>query len=463
MNRRLIARLDIKNGRVIKGISFEGLRVVGDPDVLASRYYNQGVNELLYIDTVASLYGRSSLAPLLASCSENIFIPITAGGGVRSTGDAQALLSAGADKIAVNTAAIYNPKLLSELVSKFGSQCVVSSIQVRYSKAKHEWFCLVDQGRELTSLNLSEWLTTVQDLGVGEILISSVDCDGRLQGPDHQLIDFCSRNIDIPWIYSGGLTNLHSTGASPTNNLPSYAIGAALHYDKLNLTDAFDSSFEFIPSNLSKQCVSVEDTVSATVSILDIGLGNTQSLRNSLQRIGCSVKLISKPDAVLSSDILFMPGVGAFPEAMSRLKKYDLIAPLKERHRRDLPLIGICLGMQLMFSSSTEIEYSEGLNLIEGAVSLLDPDRSSNNFLVPHIGWSLAESSDYVSGSFYFVHSYAVHDLPDELVAYRTSIANDYTFVSGVRMNNTVGLQFHPERSGLCGLQLLSSLINSFS
>ena len=323
MMKRLISRLDIKNGRVIKGISFEGLRVVGEPKELALKYYREGVNELLYIDTVASLYGRSSLAPFLSECSKNIFVPITAGGGVRSTEDAQKLLSAGADKIAVNSAAVRNPKLLSELVTRFGSQCVVSSIQVRYSEAKDDWYCLIDQGRELTSLHLSSWLRTVQDFNVGEIIVSSVDFDGRMTGPDQKLIEYCSKSINIPWIYSGGITSVDYSNYSHLPNSPSIAVGASMHYNKFDFQSALQSQ-SFSNSEESKNfshhpittCHAKQDI---DVHVLDIGLGNIQSLCNALEYLGCNPILTSESDVVRNSKLLFMPGVGAFPEAMDRL------------------------------------------------------------------------------------------------------------------------------------------------
>ena len=129
--KRLVARLDIKGNRLIKGIRFEGLRVIGDPLHHARAYASQGIDEILFIDSVASLYGRNSLTDILRSTSRDVFVPITAGGGVRSVQDAAALLAAGADKIAVNTAALENPELLKQLVLAFGSQCVVASIQAR--------------------------------------------------------------------------------------------------------------------------------------------------------------------------------------------------------------------------------------------------------------------------------------------------------------------------------------------
>jgi len=215
---RIIARLDIKGPRVVKGIRFEGLRVVGDPNELAMNYYGQGADEIICIDTVASLYGRNSLKEIVGRAVREVFIPITVGGGIRSVDDARELLRIGADKIAVNTAAVKRPELITELAMAFGSQCVVVSIQAK--RRSHGWEAYTDYGREHTGLDALEWAKRAEELGAGEILLSSVDMDGTGQGYDIELIRSVVEKAGIPVIadggikFSGDITKALAAGAS---------------------------------------------------------------------------------------------------------------------------------------------------------------------------------------------------------------------------------------------------------
>ena len=168
--KRIIARLDIKGSRLIKGIRLEGLRVIGDPEQAAVRYYQNGADELLYLDAVASLYGRNSLNELLRNTRGKVFVPVTAGGGIRSVEDAAELLAAGADKVAINTAALNKPELIAELSEAFGSQCVVLSVQAR-KKAPNSWEAMAECGREKTGWDVLEWIQKAESLGCGEILL----------------------------------------------------------------------------------------------------------------------------------------------------------------------------------------------------------------------------------------------------------------------------------------------------
>lgn len=199
---RLIARLDVKGPNVIKGVQFEGLRVMGDPAQLAERYYQQGAQELLFIDTVASLYGRNNLTSLVEQTVKNVFIPLTVGGGIQSVGHARGLLSAGADKVALNTPAIKRPDLLRELAEEFGSQCVVLSIQAK--RTGEGWEALTEAGREHSGRDVLEWLEEATERGAGEVLITSVDKDGTGAGYDLDLLQMVSAVSRIPVVASGG-------------------------------------------------------------------------------------------------------------------------------------------------------------------------------------------------------------------------------------------------------------------
>ena len=186
MNVRLIARLDIKAPYLIKAVNLEGVRKVGDPREFAQRYYSEGVDELIYMDAVATLYERNSLADLLSYTAENVFIPITVGGGVRSLEDVRQLLRHGADKIAINTAATRRPEFISEISENFGSQCMVLSIEAK-RKTDGSWEAYTDNGREHTGLDAVEWARRGQSLGAGEILLTSVGQEGTRKGFDVEL------------------------------------------------------------------------------------------------------------------------------------------------------------------------------------------------------------------------------------------------------------------------------------
>lgn len=199
---RVIARLDVKNNTVVKGIHLEGLRVVGNPVELAIKYYQQGADEILYMDAVASLYERNSLLPIVKETAKSVFIPMTVGGGIRTLEDIRNVLHAGADKVAINTAAIRRPEFIREASRKYGSQCIVVSIEAK--KIGNTWEAYVDTGRESTGVNVIEWAQKAVSLGAGEILITSIDHEGMKRGYDLDLIYDIARKVDVPLIACGG-------------------------------------------------------------------------------------------------------------------------------------------------------------------------------------------------------------------------------------------------------------------
>ena len=225
---RLVARLDIKGPNVIKGVQFEGLRVMGDPSALAERHYRDGAQEILFIDTVASLYGRNHLSSLVAATVQNIFVPLTVGGGIRSVADARDLLSAGADKVALNAPAIERPQILRELAEEFGSQCVVLSIQAKRNDSG--WEALTQAGREHSGRSVLDWLQEAIDLGAGEVLLTSVDCDGMGKGFDIELAEIVANISTIPLIISGGYGTVgHLDNLFGAARPEAVAIGRAAH------------------------------------------------------------------------------------------------------------------------------------------------------------------------------------------------------------------------------------------
>lgn len=236
-NVRLIARLDIKGPNLIKSINLEGIRVIGDPNEHALRYYEQGADELIYMDMVASLYGRNNLHDIVKATSENVFIPITAGGGVRSVRDAEALLLAGADKVAVNTAATQNPQLITDIARRFGSQCMVLSIEAK-AEGPGKWHVYADCGRERTGLDAAAWARQGVERGAGEILLTSIDHEGTRRGYDIALTRTISDSVPVPVIASGGFgAPEHLEQAVYEGHADAVAFADVLHYKRMTLPD----------------------------------------------------------------------------------------------------------------------------------------------------------------------------------------------------------------------------------
>ena len=245
---RIIARLDINNEFVVKGKFLEGLRKVGKPNELALKYYDQGIDEIIFLDAVASLYDRNSLLNILSKACKEVFIPITIGGGIKSISDIENLLETGADKVAINSVIFDNPKLITEAVKRFGSQAIVGSLVCR--KHRYSWEAFRDNAKHRTNKNVIEWAKILEDLGVGEIMISSIDSDGLMKGFDLELVKSISDIIKIPIIASGGAGNSnHIASVINDSKCDAVAVGSLLHYEL--------ESVEQIKLNLKKQNIKV--------------------------------------------------------------------------------------------------------------------------------------------------------------------------------------------------------------
>ena len=476
--KRLIARLDVKGSRLIKGVRFEGLRVLGDPSEAAFRYASAGADELLYVDVVASLFGRNSLTDLLRQASKEVFIPITAAGGVRSVDDAANLLAAGADKIAVNTAALDRPELIAELAEAFGSQCVVASIQARRT-APNSWEAMKEAGRERSGRDVAQWISALEELGAGEILLTSVDQDGTCAGPDEQLINIASSITRIPLVVGGGFASSDQLkSALSQQHVSAVCLGASLHNGRVNLEIAkhemSESSLNFPLRSLSSNDSpsSSVDSFSQTqplsdfrIGVIDYGMGNQQSLINALSHLGSEVLLSRDTSELSTCDLLALPGVGAFPKGMDSLRHFGLDDWLcNEWVPNGKPLLGICLGMQMLFEGSSEFTESSGLGLIAGRVnSLPSVDQGGQPLTLPHMGWNrlingpaiFDDMSSFDNTNQYFVHSYIATDVDPSSVMFSFKYGHQ-PFVAAIRYGSVAGFQFHPERSGSDGLKLLS-------
>jgi len=233
---RVIVRIDIKNDFVIKGINLEGLRKIGDPKTIIKKYYNSGIDEIIIIDSVASLYGRNNLFNFIKEITKEVFVPITLGGGIRNFKDIENALNSGADKVAINSKALEEPNFIKEASNRFGSSTIISYIEAK-KRDQNNWepykFC----GRERSFINLKDWIKTIQDSNCGEILLTSIDQEGTQKGLDLNLFKEVNNLIHIPIILSGGCGSLEDieefNSLYPSEAL---AIASALHYSILEIS-----------------------------------------------------------------------------------------------------------------------------------------------------------------------------------------------------------------------------------
>lgn len=235
---RLIARLDIKAPNLIKGVNLEGVRVVGDPNVYASKYYKSGIDEIIYMDAVASLYGRNNLSTVVSKTAENVFVPMTVGGGIRSLDDVDKLMMAGADKVAINSGAINNPALIEQVARKYGSQAIVISIEAKKIYNEKKWEAYTENGREKSGLDVLDWANQAVSLGGGEIILTSVDQEGTQRGFDIDLMKLITKHVKVPVIASGGMGQLeHAREVIVEGGANALAMAHVLHYDKITISD----------------------------------------------------------------------------------------------------------------------------------------------------------------------------------------------------------------------------------
>ncbi|MBI2648125.1 MAG: imidazole glycerol phosphate synthase subunit HisF [Thaumarchaeota archaeon] len=238
--KRVIPCLDVKGGRVVKGVHFEGLRDAGDPVELAVRYRDEGADELVFLDITASMEKRATLTKLVMRVAENLDMPFTVGGGIKSMNDARQVLCSGADKVAVNTAAIRRPELIRRLADVFGSQCVVLAIDAKRSKAgRYEVFS--HSATRATGLDAVEWARKAERLGAGELLVTSIDRDGTKLGYNLELLGSITRSVRLPVIASGGAGTLsHFVEAFERANCDAALAASLFHYGELSVAQVKD-------------------------------------------------------------------------------------------------------------------------------------------------------------------------------------------------------------------------------
>ena len=238
----------MKNNFVIKGIQLEGLRKVGDPLLIAKKYYEEGIDEIIFIDAVASLYERNNLFGIINNAAEHVFVPITIGGGIRKLADIENALNSGADKIAINTQAIKSPNFINEASRIYGSQAIIGSIEAK--KKDTFWEAYIDNGREETGVDALNWAKELESRGAGELLITSIDKDGTKTGFDEELIQIISNSVSIPVISSGGAGNLKNIiSLCNKTETSGIAIASILHYQ--------DYTIKQIKENMIKNNINV--------------------------------------------------------------------------------------------------------------------------------------------------------------------------------------------------------------
>lgn len=238
LTKRIIPCLDVNNGRVVKGVNFVNLRDAGDPVQIAAAYDKAGADEIVFLDITASSDQRATVVDMVRKVAENVFIPFTVGGGIRTVDDFRALLREGADKISINSSAINTPRLISDAADKFGSQCVVVAIDARKRSDGSGWNTYKNGGRMDTGLDAVEWAQRAEKLGAGEILLTSMDCDGTKAGYDLELTKTIAQNVSIPVIASGGAgTKEHFYDVLTEGKADAVLAASLFHYKELEIQE----------------------------------------------------------------------------------------------------------------------------------------------------------------------------------------------------------------------------------
>jgi len=237
--KRIIPCLDVKDGRVVKGVNFLELRDAGDPVEVAAIYDEQGADEVTFLDITASHEGRNIMLHVVERTAEQVFMPLTVGGGIRNIDDIRDLLNAGADKVSINTSAVEDPDFVKRSSDRFGSQCIVVAIDAKRKNGEDEWEVFTYGGRKPTGLDACKWAKQIEELGAGEILLTSMDCDGTKEGYDIQLTRRISESVNIPVIASGGAGNLeHLYEALGDGKADAVLAASIFHYREYTIHQA---------------------------------------------------------------------------------------------------------------------------------------------------------------------------------------------------------------------------------
>jgi cyclase len=471
--KRVIPCLDIDGGRVVKGTEFVDLRDMGDPVELAQHYETEGADELIFLDITATSERRSPMIDIARDTATKVFIPFTVGGGVRSESDVQTLLDAGADKVAINSAALADPTLLDSVSARFGRQCTVLSIDAKRGDDSNNWEVYAAGGRIPTDRSAVAWAQEGVKRGAGEILLTSIDRDGTNNGYDLDLIKALTKAVNVPVIASGGAGRSEHYGQAISNAGAEAVLAASqFHSGQISIADVKDFlaaagvAVRPVQSPMVRQATSVYATPRPHIALVDYGTGNRYSVQKAFEYIGANVALTDGSEELAAADGVVLPGVGAFQPAMQRLQETGLSKVICRLAALGKPILGICLGEQLLFDGSREAGWCQGLGLIPGVVQELELP------ILPNIGWREVnvEQPDRLTANLpeqaylYHLHQYAATAAQETDVLASTRLPYQenpaYQATSIVKHRNVYGVQFHPEKSGTPGLDLLKNFVN---
>ena len=485
---RIIPKIEIKNDNLVKGIGFEGLRVLGDPKFFID-YYNKTIaDELFIIDVVPSLYGTKHNFKILENFCKFTSIPITVSGGLRHITDIDRAFSAGADKISLNTILFKKKKILDNIINKYGSQAVSANLEV--FKSSDKYYLFSGFGKEQTGVILEDKIKQLNESGIGEIIVSSIKKDGSLSGADYTLLEKIEKFSKCPILYSGGVKNLQEINNIKKNfNIDGLLIGSLFHYNLLTqnhdqkeiISKSKIGNKDFISEreNLKKipklnkinfkslqkrKTQSKKDLkinkVKAKICILDLEVGNVFSLKNFLTKFNFNFIISDKIKEIKKCDLLIISGDCNSSFCLNEIKKKNLTKTITEFFEKK-KLIGICSGMQIMFEDIYEGKKSKGLSLFKGSIKKIKLKNKS--IKLPNIGWRKLHSlknHNHIKATkdYYFLHSYRAQDYNKKDCLYLSGY-NSAEIPSIFYKNQTLLFQFHPEKSGDFGHELFFNSI----
>ena len=474
--KRTIGKIEIKGNSVIKGIQYEGNRVVGKSSEILEKFASYDFDEILIEDTIASYYGMKSNLNFVKEFN-GYLPPLTIGGGIKNIKDAENIFKFGADKICINTFLFENINLISDLISVFGAQAITVSIQLISNKNGTQLRRFY--GREIVKkINFIEWLNKIIEYSPGEIIINNVSRDGTLKGIDYELIKKLPHTQSTRILYGGGIRfkELNNDLFKKFNNIDGYVISKDFYeYSKQKkLLSKNKESFT------SLNIIKIRSSIKNKIAIINVGTGNIGRLINSLSKLNYNVTIITENSEIPEEAILCIPGVGHFGNVMDKFLKIGLNKKLTKYLKDKRPLLAICLGMQILCKSSEEVREKNnknlyegkpknlltqnGLGFIEGIVTKLpagiDP--------LPNIGYK--ETTDLKTlekNQYYYIHSYAlkIKDLNESEKQNINEIStfNNTEFVAYYHSKNISAFQYHPEISGPQGIRKLKTSLENLT
>ncbi len=489
---RIIPKIEIKNDNLVKGIGFEGLRVLGDPKFFID-YYNKTIaDEFFIIDVVPSLYGTKHNFKILENFCKFTSVPITVSGGLRHITDIDRAFSAGADKVSLNTILFKKKNILDNIINKYGSQAVSANLEV--FELSDKYYLFSGFGKEQTGIILEDKIKHLNESGIGEIIVSSIKKDGSLSGVDYKLLEKIEKFSNCPILYSGGVKNLKEIYNIKKNfNIDGLLVGSLFHYNLLS--QSHDQKEIISKSKIgNKDFVSERDNlkkipklnqidfkslqkrktqskknlkinnVKSKICILDLEVGNVFSLKNFLKKFNFNFIISDKVKEIKNCDLLIISGDCNASFCLDEIKKKNLTKTINEFFEKK-KLIGICSGMQIMFEDIYEGKKSKGLSLFKGSIKKIK--LKNKNIKLPNIGWRKLRNlkkQDNIKATkdYYFLHSYSAKDYNRKDCLY----LSDYKGVeipSIFFKNKTLLFQFHPEKSGDFGHQLFFNSIRYLS